>query len=307
MTDVGIMLPASGAADSGRYDVIASARLAEDLAFDSIWTIDHLAFHTGILEPVTVLAAAAAVTERIGLGFGVLLGALRHPAWTAKQLASLQVLSGDRILLGVGVGGENPAEWEAAGVPMRQRGRRTDALLGALPALLTGGSARLPAPWEAEVPALSPTGAMPPLWIGGRSAAAIERAARHGEGWLGLWVDPDRFARQRDALHARARELGRPEPRAGVTVFVHVDDRDPEHARAEAARFLDVQYSGAAAGALRYLVAGTGAEVAKGLAALVSAGADQLVLLPAAADYPQQYRRLAALVGEESLVMGKGL
>ncbi|MEV0619359.1 LLM class flavin-dependent oxidoreductase [Nonomuraea sp. NPDC050404] len=307
MTDVGIVLPSSGAGDSGRYGVVAAAGLAEELAFDSIWASDHLAFHTGMLEPVTVLAAAAAVTERVGLGTGVLLAALRNPAWTAKQLASLQVLSGDRILLGIGVGGENPAEWAAAGVPVWQRGLRTDALLGALPALLGGRPARLPAPWEAEVPALAPTGAMPPVWIGGRSAAAIERAARHGDGWLGLWFDPDRFAVRRDALHARAGALGRPEPQAGVIVFVHVDDRDPEHARAEAARFLDVQYGGAAAGARRHLVAGTSAEVAKALAAFTSAGADLLVLLPAAADYPKQYRRLAALVAEEPLVRGRGL
>ncbi len=289
------MLPASGAAGSGRYDVVAAARLAERLGFDSVWTVDHLAFHSGILEPVTVLAAASAVTGRVALGFGVLLAAMRHPAWTAKQIASLQVLSGDRVVLGVGVGGENPGEWAAAGVPMTQRGRRTDAFLDAMPALVTGRPVRLPEPWDAEVPALAPTGAVPPAWVGGRSAAAIERAAARADGWLGLWVDAGRFADRRAALSARARELGRPCPRAGVTVLVHVDDRNPDLARAECARFLRAQYGGPVDRLLPYAVAGTAAEVAAGLGALVAAGADQLVLLPGAADYPAQYHRLAAL------------
>ncbi|MFB4280389.1 MULTISPECIES: LLM class flavin-dependent oxidoreductase [unclassified Nonomuraea] len=306
MTDVGVVLPATSAAGASRYDVVASAGLAEDLGFDSVWTVDHLAFRTGILEPVSVLAAVSAVTRRVGLGFSVLVGALRHPAWTAKQLASLQVLSGDRVLLGVGVGGEYPAEWVAAGVPVEERGSRTDALLDVLPALLSGRPARLPAPWDADVPALAPTGAMPPVWIGGRSAAAMERAAGHGDGWLGAWVSPARFARRREHLCARARELGRAEPRAGIAALVHVDDRDPEHARAEAARFVGLQYGPSAGPLLRHVIAGTGAEVAKGLAAFVAAGADQLVLMPAAAGYAAQYRRLAALLDEEPIVRGKG-
>lgn len=289
------MLPASGAADSERYDVIAAARLAEELGFDSIWTVDHLAFHTGILEPVTVLAAACGVTGRVSLGFGVLLAAMRHPAWVAKQIASLQVLSGDRVVLGVGVGGENPGEWAAAGVPVAQRGRRTDAFLDVLPDLAAGRPARLPQPWDAPVPVLAPTGVVPPVWVGGRSRAAIERAAARADGWLGLWVDAGQLARRRAALLARARELGRPRPRAGVTVLVHVDDRDPDHARAESARFLRAQYGGPVDRLMPYVVAGTGAEVAAGLASLVTAGADQLVLLPGAADYPAQYHRLAEL------------
>jgi alkanesulfonate monooxygenase SsuD/methylene tetrahydromethanopterin reductase-like flavin-dependent oxidoreductase (luciferase family) len=152
-----------------------------------VWTVDHLAFHTGIVEPVVALSAAAAVTARIRLGFGVLLAALRHPAQLAKQLGSLQALSGDRVALGVGVGGENPSEWAAAGVPLCQRGQRTDTFLAALPDLLTGRPTRLPASWDAEVPPLCPCGAIPPIWIGGRGPAEMERVAHHGEGWLGLF------------------------------------------------------------------------------------------------------------------------
>src|SRR6185369_12346784 len=115
---IGVMLPNSGAVGGGAYAVVEAARQAERLGFDSVWSVDHLAFHSGVLEPVVTLAAAAAVTERVELGFGVLLAALRHPALLAKQLGSLHTLSGDRLHLGIGVGGENPAEWAAAGVPV---------------------------------------------------------------------------------------------------------------------------------------------------------------------------------------------
>jgi alkanesulfonate monooxygenase SsuD/methylene tetrahydromethanopterin reductase-like flavin-dependent oxidoreductase (luciferase family) len=287
------MLPNSGAVDDGGYAVVEAARQAEELGFGSVWCVDHLAFHSGVLEPVVTLAAAAAVTGRVRLGFGVLLAALRHPALLAKQLGSLQTLSGDRLDLGVGVGGENPDEWAAAGVPVTERGRRTDRLLEVLPGLIRGVPAELPAPWHDRVPALSPDGAAPPVWIGGSSAAAMERVLRHGDGWLGLWAGPEAVGRRRRELLAAAEARGRPAPRIGVTVFVHVDDQDPAGARAEAGRFLERQYRLAPALARRFVLAGDGATVARGLAGYLDAGADQLVLFPAATSYTEQYRRLA--------------
>lgn len=120
-------------------------------------------------------STAAAVTQRIQIGFAVMLLALRHPARTVKQLTSLQVISRGRLVLGVGGGGENPPEWQAATVPIAERGRRTDAILAALPEMLQGRRAELADPVAAVIPELAPTGASPPIWIGGRSDSALRR------------------------------------------------------------------------------------------------------------------------------------
>jgi len=294
--EVGVVLPATSVA--GNYQVVEAARLAEELGFASVWAPDHLAFHTGVLEPVVTLAAAAAVTTRVRLAFGVLLVALRHPAWLAKQLASLQTLSGGRIVLGVGVGGEYPPEWQAAGIPRHGRGRRTDAVLEVLPALLAGAEVRLPAPWDAVVPALAPAGPIPPIWVGGRSAPAVERAARYADGWLGIWSGADLVARHREVLHRRAAELGRPQPRTGLAVFTNIDDAAPRAALAEATGYVCEQYRLPPARFARYVLAGTAAQVRSRLDELLGAGLDQLVVVPAAADYPAQYRRIADLLAD---------
>ncbi|MCX4911446.1 LLM class flavin-dependent oxidoreductase [Streptomyces sp. NBC_00878] len=294
-TQFGVGMPTLAAAGND-FPLAESARRAEQLGFDSLWVVDHLIFHTGIVEPVTALATAAAVTEDIGLGFGVLQAAMRQPALLAKQLASLQLLSRDRIRLGVGVGGENPAEWAAAGVPPGTRGRRTDALLAALPGLLAGQAVRLGPPYDLDVPALAPAAKMPPVWIGGRGEPALNRAARYGDGWLGLFLDAARFDGRRSRLAELAEALGRPAPRVGITVFTAVDDRRPGPVKRSAGDFLAAVYGGSSPQIERYLIAGTSAEVADGLAEFRAAGADLVVLLPAATDYLDQYERLASIV-----------
>lgn len=109
-----------GLPDPGRYRAVAE--LAEELGYGSIWAGEHLSFHHPILDLGVALAVFAAVTERILLGAGVVLLPLRHPSLVAKQAASLDYVSGGRLLLGVGVGGEGPQDFEAAGVSRRERG-----------------------------------------------------------------------------------------------------------------------------------------------------------------------------------------
>jgi hypothetical protein len=172
---VGVLLPTVDGFRAGAWDIRSFARRAEDLGFDSLWVADHLVFDAPILESVVAAATAAAVTERITIGFGVMQVALRHPAWTAKQLAALQVVSGNGIEFGVGVGANFSAEWSAVGVPVRERAGRTDAFLAALPSLLAGESTALPGPWSTVVPPLTPPAALPPQWIGGRVDATLRR------------------------------------------------------------------------------------------------------------------------------------
>ena len=146
-----------------------------------------------ILDSTVVLATAAAVTDRITIGFGVMLLALRPAAWAAKQIGSLQYVSGNRIVLGVGTG--NPAHgdigWRAAGVSYQDRGRRTDKALRVLPALVTGQPAVLGDGLEVT---LAPGSAMPPVLIAGNGDKALRHAAAYGDGWVCIGLPPDDIA-----------------------------------------------------------------------------------------------------------------
>lgn len=289
---LGPQLPIFDPAQTGVPHPQVSASRAEKLGFDVVWVGDHLAFHPPWLESLSCLAAAAAVTTRIRLGTSVLLAAMRQPAWLAKQVATLQHLSADRLIFGVGVGGENPAEWDAAGVPARERGARTNAFLSALPALLAAEPVHVPAPYDLDVPPLRPPAALPPLWIGGRADSALRRAARYGDGWLGAFVDAGGVPERRERLEAFAFEAGRPTPQIGLSVFVHVSDevsRGEEEARA----FFRGLYDLPLERVRRYCEIGGVDAVAEGLAAYIDAGVRVFTLVPVAVRPYDQFEGLA--------------
>ena len=187
---IGVTVPNVHETLAERTTIEAVGRMADELGFDSIWCNDHLALPSArdgggaepayaaaygeqrgqnIYEPLIVLAYLAAVTRRVLLGTSVYLLALRNPLLAAKQAVSLDRLSDGRLVLGVGVGWLE-SEFAAVGVPYRQRGRRTDEAIAMLKALCGQDSADfLPKPVQRP---------HPPLWIGGRSDAAVRRAAR---------------------------------------------------------------------------------------------------------------------------------
>jgi alkanesulfonate monooxygenase SsuD/methylene tetrahydromethanopterin reductase-like flavin-dependent oxidoreductase (luciferase family) len=292
-TGFGVMLPTFDPYRTGCPPLLAGAELAEELGFDSGWVGDHLSFHPPVLEAVTALAAAAARTSRLVLGTGVLLLPLRHAVWTAKQLATVAALAPDRLLLGVGVGGENPAEWEAAGVPVAERGRRLDESLAIITALLRGEAVEHPGPLlPVRSPVLEPFPATgPPVVVGGRSDAGLRRAARVAGGWLGVWLSARRVAEAREQLDTYAAEYGRPRCTVLMMVFVHVTD-DVAAARAEVATFVRGQYGLPVDRLDRWFLIGDEKHVAAGLRELRDAGAEGFVVVPAAADTFAQYRRL---------------
>lgn len=210
---IGVFLPTMAARGGPPGDVAAAARHAEDLGFESVWVVDQLVAGTGVpfLESTTSLAAAAAATSRIKLGLGVLILPLRPVAWVAKQVASLQHISGDRLLLGVGAGGDrHNGSWIAAGIPRRERGQRTDHALSLLPDLISGKPTRLGhQPADPEIQ-LSPAATVPPIIVGGMSEAAVRRAAAFGDGWLLLPGPPDLVSGLRARLAELAAGYGRP-------------------------------------------------------------------------------------------------
>ncbi|WP_396934665.1 LLM class flavin-dependent oxidoreductase [Mycolicibacterium sp.] len=215
--EISIALPTFSAPDTLIPDVVSTARHVEALGFDGAWAGDHLSTGAPFLESVVALSAAAAVTERLQLGFGVLLLGLRSEAWIAKQIGSLQLLSGGRVLLGVGVGGAPAAEWAAAGAPLHERGRRTDLMLQALPDLLAGKTTALRTETGEPTLTLEPAVPTPPVWIGGASDAALRRAVRHGTGWLASLLTPEQIDRRCTRLAEMAG--GAAIPRIGTTLF----------------------------------------------------------------------------------------
>src|SRR3972149_2594987 len=177
----------------------------EELGYDSAWTSEHIFFYFPTFDALTSLAAMAARTSRIRLGTAVLLLPLRPAALAAKEIASVDIISGGRITLGIGVGGEYPKEFEAVGVPVRERGARTDEALRVLKLLYSEDNVRFDGRFtKLDGVTLAPKPAQPggpPLWIAGRSEAAMRRAGRFGDAYFPYLFSPDRF---RDGL-ARAR------------------------------------------------------------------------------------------------------
>src|SRR5947207_5506184 len=147
-------------------------RRVEALGFDSVWTGDHVSFHGAIHESLTLLATYVPITSRIRLGTAVYLPALRSAAIAAKASATLDALAGGRLIFGVGVGGENPKEFELCGVPHRERGARVTEAIDAVralwrdtPATFRGRFTSFDAVSIDPKPVQRPA---PPIWIGGR-------------------------------------------------------------------------------------------------------------------------------------------
>jgi probable F420-dependent oxidoreductase len=202
------------------------ARLAERLGYDSLWAGEHIVVPSPrvdpspmdpeepILDPLVALAHVAGHTERILLGTGVIILPQRNPLVLAKQIASVDVLSGGRLIVGIGVGYLEP-EMTAIGVPMKGRGSRSDEYLAAMRSL-----------WEDEAPELRgkyvdfegvdahPRPVQRPLRVvvGGHSERAFQRAARHADGWYGFLTGLRAMAQYREGLQAAIERAGRTEP-----------------------------------------------------------------------------------------------
>ena len=220
----------------------------EELGFDSIWTGEHIVFHRPILDAVPVLAGIAAVTKRIALGPAAILTPLRHPTMLAKELATLDIMSGGRLIVVAGVGGDFAKEFEAAGVPMAGRGRRTAETIEIMRKYWTedrfsyaGTAFELDDVWLTPKP-VQPGG--PPIWLAGRSAPAIERAAVLGDGYMPYMYTAARCRTAFEEVRERAEALGvELSPRFVESAFVYVSMHDsPERARELGIRDLSWRY-----------------------------------------------------------------
>ncbi len=193
-----------------QFDLV---RRVEALGFESVWTGDHVSFHGPIHESLTLLATYVPITSRIRLGTAVYLLALRAPAIAAKATATLDALSGGRLIFGVGVGGENPKEFELCGVPHRERGARVTEGIDVVRTLWRDSPASFQGRFtQFDNVSIDPRPVQrpgPPIWIGGRSDAALARAGRQGDGWMSYVVQPERYAQSVDKIRAAAQAAGR--------------------------------------------------------------------------------------------------
>jgi len=270
---------------SGTRDIRQVERV-EELGYDSVWTGEHIFFYGPTFDALTVLAAFAASTHRIRLGTAVFLLPLHPAAVTAKQVASVDLISGGRLILGVGVGGEYPKEFQACGVPVNERGPRANEAIHVLRLLFTQDNVSFKGRFTIlDGVTLQPKPAQeggPPVWVAGRSAGAIRRAGRLGDGYIPYLFSPDRY---RDSL-AQVRQQAEQADRDPVAItpalyqFICLADTYDE-AKSIAAADLSRRYNQPFAQIVdRYVVMGNVNDCARRLADFAEAGARHFILVP---------------------------
>jgi alkanesulfonate monooxygenase SsuD/methylene tetrahydromethanopterin reductase-like flavin-dependent oxidoreductase (luciferase family) len=252
----------------------ASLASIEQSGIDFASVLDHLTFWDGAgFDGLSNATAIAAAHPRIPVLISVLILPVRHPVVVARQISSIAHLAPGRLMLGVGVGGEDRHEIGAAGVDPSTRGRRMDESLTVLRALLNGESVTFAGEhFDLERVLIRPAPTPPvPILVGGRSDAALRRTAHYGDGWLAFACSPDRFAAATDLIRVQAEEYGRADTdfEHGLVAWCGFsrDDRSSHLAR-EIEALYKLPYDRFA----KYCFEGPPVEVAKRLAAYAEAG-----------------------------------
>jgi len=217
---------------SNRVTIRACARMAEQAGFDALFVSDHLCIPPDqtegsggrYLDVLATLAFIAGATEKIRLGVSVLVVPYRPAVLTAKQVATIQELSGERMILGVGVGWMKP-EFVALGADLRKRGAATDETLSVIHHLF---SADVPGAYDGPLVKFPsfvflPRPKRPPIWIGGNGPAAMNRTLKFGDGWHPMLPASELKAKVEE-LQTRAREARREVPEIIVRRGLRLDD-----------------------------------------------------------------------------------
>lgn len=266
---------------------LRSLRARADAGLDHITVGDHVSFHGGFgMDGLTLAAMALAAEPRLDVNVGIYLLGLRHPVPTARQLATISEIAPGRLSLGVGVGGEDRHEVEICGVDPRTRGSRLDECLRVVRMLGTGEPMSFDGRHiqirDARIaPACDPP---IPLVVGGRSAAAIRRAATLGDGWLGIWASPARFSQVVEETARLAAEAGRGDVSWRHAMQLWCSFGSPEVAQGRLARSMERMYRLPFEKFARYSPAGSPEEIAAFLQPYVDAGCRTFNLLTVGPD-----------------------
>ena len=269
--------------------VLALGPLAEELGYDSLWVMDHL-FNMGYIRkrledkpyyhPLTTLSYLAATTRRVLLGTSVLVLPYHNPVDLAKYAATLDQISGGRVILGVGVG-VMAEEFQALGIPIRQRGSLTNESIAIMKELWTSPhptySSRR---WNFSDLRFSPKPLQKPhipLWIGGSSQGAIHRAATVGDGWHPNAISPEEFSLGRKEIGELAATSGRDPGSITMSARLEVEVADGPTS-------VQARVSGDDPG-----------RVAAAIEAYQAAGAEHVVLALNSGDVPAVIRRMESI------------
>jgi len=230
----GVHLPQAGPAASGEA-MTRAAQLAEELGYADVWVSDHLVVPTGaqyppsayVYEPLASLAWVAAATRRVGLGTTVLVLPMRNPIHVAKTIATIDLMSGGRFILGTAAGWLK-AEFDAIGVPFDERGPRTDEAIDIMRHVWTKDHMTIDFPIHGihmeSIRAQPQPKRHVPVWIGGHADIALRRAIAVGDGWHGAFLSPDETKPRVDKLRA-----GRPEPEYEISMRTRWDPLEDDN------------------------------------------------------------------------------
>jgi probable F420-dependent oxidoreductase len=257
--------------------------LGDRYGYDSIWLSDRIVSDRFSLEPMVALSMVAAYSQRLKFGTSVLALPLRNPVVLAKQIATLDYLSQGRFFPAVGLGQEDPQEYEACGVPKGDRARRTDEAITLMRRLWEEDSVTHEGQFftchNASItpkPFLQPS---PPVWIGGRTPAAARRVGRVGDGWLVSGATPDEVRAGREIVFETAQQHHREieEDHIGVLLGFYICD-DYDRATAQAHGYVtrhrpDVPFT-------QYSALGTLDQVAQVIQDYLDAGAYKFAVRP---------------------------
>jgi alkanesulfonate monooxygenase SsuD/methylene tetrahydromethanopterin reductase-like flavin-dependent oxidoreductase (luciferase family) len=278
----------------------ARAFLAEAgrAGIDHVCCGDHVSFAGVGFDGLVQATALLMLHPALPVHSGVYLLPLRHPVLVARQLADLAAIAPGRLVFGVGIGGEDRHEVSICGVDPASRGQRMDECLTVVRQLLTGQAVTFHGRFfDLDDAVIAPAPAEPiPIVVGGRSDAAIRRAARLGDGWLGIWNSPRRFAEAVELAAAEAARTARPDPpgRHAMQVWCGLADTR-EAARACLAPAMEAFYQLPFERFERYCPYGTADDVAGFLAPYVAAGCSEFNLIPQSPDHDQAIAGTAAV------------
>ena len=267
-----------------------AAQLAERQGFDVLGVGEHVSFYGDTANGIVSLSVAAGATDKIRLMSAITLVPLYPPALLAKMGAALDVASNGRFMLGVGVGGEYPKEFEACGIPVEERGARTDDALEVITRTWSGTDVTYHGQFttlnEFSLKPLPIQKPRPPIWISGRKKVAMKRAARYGDGWIPYMYTPEQLATSIEQIQRYGEQVQRDVSHMdyGLYIFSCIHE-DGELAVKMATDRLSKQYSQDFSKIIhKYALAGDPEQCKKRLQEYIDAGARFIMLSSACTD-----------------------
>jgi len=293
------MFPPQGLLEQGQDTARAFLSQAEREGIDHVCCGDHVSFFIGAgFDELLQATALTMLHPTLPVSTGVYLLPLRHPVLVARQLADIAQIAPGRLTFGVGVGGEDRHEVSSCGIDPATRGLRMNECLAIVRELLTGKPVTYHGTFfdlDEVIIAPAPAEAIP-IIVGGRSDAAIRRAGRFGDGWLGIWNSPRRFAAAVELAAEEAARTGRPDPprQHAMQVWCGLAD-SKEAARACLAPAMEAFYQLPFERFEKYCPYGTADDVAEFLAPYVAAGCTAFNLIPQSPHEGQAIAGVAAV------------